>query len=185
MASGIVSMNDRYKTQRMERFAAWKRGTNLNKENRTRYALISAVMHQFRTALLEDSRLSSEETLNRLGTALEEFKNASSGYISEIEYARLYDELATSMVVQKLTDRDMIKLSLLSSLALINGEDDDPEVAKDLKSDAARFALPAKSGVLNNPIMFTDNTTMLIDGYYDDLTARLKSACSDSWFAAL
>lgn len=185
MISGIMATNKHFKSQQMERFAEWRKNLSINTENNNRYSLLSVVFHQYQKCLQNQPGLSGEEMMQKLGVALEEFKLQNANYLSAHDYARLYDELEASAFPFKLTDKDQIKLQFLSALSLINSNEKDPAILSDIQTDTSRYHTLGSDNGPKNPITLRDNTLMLIDGYYDDLSARLKTACSDSWFAAL
>lgn len=178
--NGIVSINNQYKQQREERFAEWKTFQQTKTELANRSSLMTTILTEYRKDL-QSRNLSTDEMYDKISTAVAEFKQSHSGYLSDYEYQRIIENVMIIMPSEQISTRDRIKLSFLNKFRY--QEDDTFGVKQDISNDIKKYHYKTNVN-LNAPIILGDNSMMVIEGYYDDLADKLKAVCSDVWFAA-
>lgn len=184
MPSPLSRLTQQRKDELNKQFKAYQNKNPISAENNSRVAMLYCLFKEYLQDLKDSKEAGTTEELEgKLELAINQFKFANPRFLSADHYNTLMLELKNLCAFKPtMTVRDRVQLNFLhraSAFATGNLKD---TVEKDLKDNDVQ---DNKATNALSQMSFSDDTIMLVSGYFEDVAQRAFNSCSDPWFKLL
>lgn len=163
----------------MEQFQDFQQNNTVTSENKCRYAMLFCILREY--VRDQQKTMSTADIYQNVEMILESLKSKKPNFMDQASYIILMTELRNTCSAVSTSKADTIKLAFARRLpAMLNPT----LLAQDVTNDLNQNKLTPEVDETEN-IDLSNETVMLLTGYYDVTLQTLKECINDPWVNSL
>jgi hypothetical protein len=184
MPSPLSRLSQQRKDELNKQFQAYQSKNTISAENNSRSAMLYCLFKEYLKDLKDSKEAGTTEELEeKLELAINQFKFANPRFLSADHYSSLMLELKSLCACgPTMTVRDRVQMNFLHRAPTFASGHMKDIVEKDIKDNDVQNDKATNTWSQMN---FSDDTIMLVSGYFEDVAQRAFSSCTDPWFKLL
>lgn len=183
MQSPLSRLSQQRKNELNQKFKMHQSKNPIIAENNSRVTMLFCLFKEYLKDLKSTTDSTTEELMTKLELAVNQFQNANPRFLSTDHYTGILLELKNLCNhAPALSVRDRVQMSFLNHAPVTAFGVLADTVEKDVKDNGVKDDSSTNSW---SQMSFSDDTIMLVSGYFDDIAQRAFNSCSDPWFKLL
>lgn len=178
---------------RMLAFESYQTGMRVRTNNSCRFVMLYCIFWQYLKNFMRNGLPANADNaataMDYVEIALNQFKENNPNFLSAADYNKLLLDLQEASLNPPCRLKEKIKRSFLVELPQILLEDQTTaEDAKVIEEDIVNndiYSDDLPPSITLDQIQLSEQTYIMVDGYYEQVAGVVKASCSDAWFQML
>lgn len=181
MPSPIQQYHQQQRQSLMEQFKEYQQTTTVLAENKCRYSMLFCILREY-VKHEQKCTANTGEIYQKIEAILSALQAKQPNFLDTGSYTILMTELRNKCYSPPVNTADTIKLSFARRLSGLLT----PTVfSKDISANLTENEILPESEESQQQLNLSNDTQMLLNGYYEATIGLLKSCVNDTWIASL